>query len=197
VVIGVVVAAALIGTLIGGAAWLRLGPADDDAPEFDPGVYVDEPTSLAIVTATASSRREPEGERIFDPWNLTDSDPTTAWIHGRNGDPGVGETVTLRLPGPSWVSGVVIWNGDQHDETSFEAQGRPGRVLVTVGEHGLFDVTLHDQDWQQEVVFPEPILARTISLEITDVVAGTERPEAALSGFEPYGWAARGADRDR
>jgi ribosomal protein S27AE len=192
----ILVGAAIIGALIGLFAWLRLGPAEDDAPVFDEGVYTEDPAPLRVVATNASSSRLPDAERRFDPSLLVDGDPSTGWIHGRDGESGAGETVSLRLEDISWVSGLRIWNGDQHDEDSFMEQGRPLLVLVTVGDYGLYEITLADVPGAQEVRFPEPVIARSVVVEIRSVEAGSEAPEAALSGIEIDGWEARGADRD-
>jgi hypothetical protein len=195
--LGIILAvAAVVGIVIGAVTWLRLGPTADDAPEFDAGVYTEEPSPLRVVAVTASSTKSPQGDRTFTADQVVDDDPATTWVHGRDGDVGEGETLTLRLANPSWVAGLTIWNGDQRSETSFLEQGRPSRVLVTVGDWGLYEISLHETDRAQEVTFPEPVFARSVVIEIVAAVPGSVAPEAALSGVRVEGWETRGADRD-
>lgn len=188
--------AAVVGIVIGAVTWLRLGPAADDAPEFDAGVYTEEPSPLRIVAVTASSTKSPQGGRTFTAAQIADDDTSTAWIHGRDDDVGEGESVTLRLANASWVAGLTIWTGDQQSETSFLEQGRPSRILVTVGDWGLYEISLDDTDRAQQVTFPEPVIARSVVVEIVAAVPGSAAPETAISGLRVEGWEARGADRD-
>lgn len=195
IVIAVLVVGAIIGTLAGLVAMSRVG--DDPAAEgsaFDEGVYGDESRTLEVSSVTASSTRDPVGERRFDAASVTDGDAATAWVAAV--DDGVGETVALRLQEPSWVGSVSFWNGDQLDDHTFRQRGRPTTVLIHVGGTPRYEVTLLDRPGEQAVTFPDPTLGRSVVVEVVDVAAGEDGAEAALSGLELRGWVARGADRE-
>lgn len=195
IVVTVLVVGAIIGTLAGLIAMSRV---DDDPiaqdPVFDEGVYGDETRALEVSSVTASSTREPSSERRFDAGAVTDGDAATAWVAA--GDDGVGETVALRLSDPSWVASVSFWNGDQLDEDTFRQRARPTRVLIHVGGSPRYEVTLVDRPGEQAVTFPDPVLGRSVVVEVVDVAAGEGDAAAALSGLELRGWVARGADRE-
>ncbi len=195
IVIAVLVVGAIIGTLAGLIAMSRVG--DDPAaqgPAFDEGVYGDETRTLEVSSVTASSTRDPVGERRFDAASVTDGDAATAWVAAE--DDGVGETVALRLRERSWVGSVSFWNGDQLDDHTFRQRGRPTRVLIHVGGTPRYEVTLLDRPGEQAVTFPDPALGRSVAVEVVDVAAGEDGVEVALSGLELRGWVARGADRE-
>lgn len=190
------VAAAVIGTLVGALAYIRFGLMAGEAatPVFDPAVYPEEPSPLAVADATASSSLA-GGDVPRDADLAIDGDPATAWAEGEPG-PGEGASLHLRLARRSWVETVVLRNGDQRDDATFSAGARAAKVLLSFDARPAFEVTLTDVSGEQLVRLPEPQLASLVSLRVLQVVPGGGSDELAISEVVVHGWAARGADRD-
>ncbi|HEX2029242.1 MAG TPA: zinc ribbon domain-containing protein [Nitriliruptorales bacterium] len=192
----VLVAAAVIGTLIGALVYIRFGLMAGEAatPVFDPAVYPEEPAPLAVSDATASSTKV-EGDVPRDADLAVDGDPATAWAEGAPG-PGEGASLHLRLARRSWVEAVVVRNGDQRDDATFSASARASKVLSSFDGRPAFEITLTDVSGEQLVRLPEPQLASLVSLQVLQAVPDGGSDELAISEVVLTGWAARGADRD-
>jgi PBP1b-binding outer membrane lipoprotein LpoB len=70
---------------------------------------------------------------LFKPWNLVDSDLTTAWCEGKDGDYGAGETIRITLAQPVQVHYIGINNGWNKDASSWKNNAKlKSFVLKTI-----------------------------------------------------------------
>lgn len=172
-------------------------PAPDLPPaRFASDRYAEAESDLLPLSHVATrTTAAPAGERSFEPAQLVDDDRTTTW----RSDPGrlpedAREVVELYLEAPAWVAGIVLANGDQHDDASFEASGRLQRVRLHLDGGDTLVANLLDQRGRQRLAFEEPRLTTTIRLEVVDVFAGTGDGAVAISDLELEGWSADEAD---
>ena len=181
-VVTLVAALAIVGVLLSllgaqGVGFLA-GP-----PEEPTEAAAGSPVLLAA-RATASSTLQGSGTTSYDPANLVDGDPETAWNEGSRGD-GVGEWVELTLAAPADVTRVLLWNGYQKGE-QFPQNGRVRQLRIDAGER-TFEVELLDVEGPQAVNLPQPVRAQRVRLTIDDVYVGDRYPDVALSEIEVYG----------
>lgn len=186
VLVAVLVVSVIIGLLVAGVLLLGLRGDAGDGPDFDPGVYPDDPAPLVIAGVTPTSVRPPDDGAGYEAGNLVDGDPTTAWAPA---EAAIGEGVTLRLSEPAWVDGLAV------DLPAEPADlRRPTELLVTLADGARFVVEFQARSGLQAVEFPEPVLTRRLEVEVVDLGGGTG--PLAIAGIEAIGWEARGEDRD-
>ena len=194
--------AVLIGAalLVGGLTWAGFGPLagapDVPAAPFDDERYREDAARLPVADVAASDAH-PDAPASA----MADRDPATAWRSDGpvTAPPGPAPqalaTLELGLPAPGWIDRLVLRNGDHRDPDAYEEAARIARIrLVTdAGETVLAD--LLDLGLEpQELVFPEPLLASELRLEILEVFPGDEQEPIALAEIELVGWTAEGPD---
>src|ERR1700681_2569298 len=91
----------------------------------------------------ASSVLAPQGGSTYEPKNLTDGNPATAWCEGAPGD-GVGETLTIRIDGGLSFRRLLISNGDGKSSQTYANNGRI-RTLEITSDAGIQTTDLIDQ----------------------------------------------------
>lgn len=129
---------------------------------------------VEVVAATASSALED-----FEAARAIDGDPATAWTESAAG-PGVGEYLELRLAEVVDVMRVVIWNGDQRDETSYADNGRVASLRIEAADR-QFRVNLLDVTGPQAIDLPAPLTTDRVRLIIETAVAGERYTDLAIS----------------
>lgn len=132
------------------------------------------PAGLTVAAATASSAL-PD----FEAARAIDSDPSTAWTESAPG-PGEEEQLELRMGEEVDIARVLIWNGDQADETSFAENGRVS-VLRIEAAGRQFRVTLLDVAGPQAIDLPEVLRTDRIVLVMEEVIAGDRYNDLAIS----------------
>ena len=132
------------------------------------------PVAAGVAPSGATASSVVEGHRALQ---AIDGDATTAWHEGADG-PGTGEWLEVQLPGRTEVRRVLVWNGDQADETSFAAHGRAAGIRIEVGGR-QFRVDLLDIDGPQAVDLPDGVVDDRVRLVVEAVVG--EQPELAIS----------------
>lgn len=184
----IVVLGVVLGTGVGLAAGLRLGPFASVQPvPFDMVAYPQDPETLRPATAVASSTAPAAGDREFLPEQTTDGDLTTAW---RPDGQVRGALLRHAFVAPVWVDTLEIATGDQRDEATFADTPRVTGVLVDLGTVRL-DVTVAGMDGVQVVPLPEPVLVDEVTWEVTDTTGGV----GAISEVRYVGWQADEEDR--
>ncbi|MGH3441034.1 MAG: NADase-type glycan-binding domain-containing protein [Nitriliruptorales bacterium] len=186
IVVAVLAVGAIIGLLVGGVLLLGLRPGSGNGPDFDPGVYPEQPGPLVVAGVTPTSVHPPDGDVRYDAGNLVDGDPTTAWAPE---EASTGEGFALRLSEPAWVDGLTL---DLPAEPVDPR--RPTELLVTLADGARFLVAFQERSGIQAVDFPEPVLTRRLEIEVVDLGSGTG--PLAIAGIEVLGWEARGEDRE-
>jgi hypothetical protein len=183
----------LVGAVVGVGLWLGVETDEPvERPTFDEGVYPEDPEPLEIANVSVSSAHEAEDGTVHAGELAADGDADTAWIADSDG---VGETLRVRFAGPVWIDRVAVWNGDQSDDGAFRARGRAERVAIHVPDGPTIEVSLGDVPGQQAADIPDPVLVRTITVEVLGTYPGDAG--VAISDLSFRGWEARGADRER
>jgi hypothetical protein len=192
---------AVIAVVLGVLVVAEVGPfaraVDIPAAAFAAADYAADPEILVLSDIASLTTREDEGGRSFDPTQLVDGDPTTAW-HGSIADlpAGLDEKIDLVLGQPAWVTALVLDNGDQATADDYAAVGRPQRVQLIFDGDVVVPVTLLDQGLEPQIVeLDEPLLTTAVRIEVLATVPGTERDDPALSRVELRGHPAVEADR--
>lgn len=183
------------GLTLAGLGPLAGGPSLPEA-EFARDVYGDEDGPLVISDIAASSTLEPSGGESYDPTQMADDDPATAWnSDGAQNEHGVGETIDLFLAEPVWIQRIVVNNGFQRDADSYADNARIRRAEVLLDGGERLSVRLEDLGLQRQAVeLPEPLLTTTVRIEVTETFAGDTYPDLAVSDIGLEGWPARGED---
>jgi hypothetical protein len=163
------------------AALLALSSAPLHAGARNPLRFVAEPTQLSGWTIEVSSRRSPEGGSTYGPEHLVDG-PDSAWVEGAPGD-GVGEWITIAEAGrPMKFQSVVLWNGYQKSQKSFEENGRVLEMIVS-WKGGSERVAVADRTGEQTLRLARPVTSPRVKFEITKVVPGSKFSDTAISGI--------------
>lgn len=187
--LAVIVVGMVVGTVLGLAAGMGVGPFQREEPvAFDTLAYPDEPTLRRPATAAASSTADPEGDRAFEPTQTVDDDLATAW---RADDEGEGALVRHGYVAPVWVTRIEVATGDQADDTTFASVGRVTGALIDLGTLQV-EATLAASDGVQVLRLPRPVLTDEITWEVTDVVGHP----AAITEVRYIGWDADEEDRE-
>lgn len=178
----------VVGTVLGLAAGMGVGPfATDEPVGFDAMAYPDDPTMRRPATASSSSTADSDGERVFDPGKTVDDDLDTAWRAD-----GEGEGALLRhgYVAPVWVTRIEVATGDQVDDAVFAAAGRVTEAMVDLGTMQV-EATLAGVEGVQVLRLPRPVLTDEITWEVTDLVG----EPAAITEVRYVGWDADDEDR--
>lgn len=139
---------------------------------------------LVIASVTASSVLASSGLVGYEPANVLDGDPTTAWNEAADGA-GVGEWIEVALAGPAQVTRLVVWNGYQKGAQFSENNRVRTAALDAGGERFLVD--LLDVRGPQGIDLPRPVPAERLRLTIQAVYPGDRYPDAALSELQVFG----------
>lgn len=123
--------------------------------------------------------------RRYDPENLRQWYPHTAWAEGVPGD-GIGEALTLTLDKPAPVSGIAIYNGYVKTRELYLKNNRVAEFKVTIDDRPPFLLPLGDEyiaDEPRYLKFPvAPGKAvKKIRLEITKVHRGSACRDTVIS----------------
>lgn len=138
-------------------------------------------TRQGVARVAASSALAPAGGVGYEPANLIDGDPGTAWV--AQGD--VGEWVELTLDQQADVARLLVWNGSQRD-AQFGERGRARTLLIDAAGR-RFSVDLLDAHGSQAINLPEPVSTTKIRLTVETAYDGDRHPGIALSEVEVHG----------
>lgn len=168
-----------------------LSPAPTPAVE-DAGLHADRPRGPAeacieartpgapAAQLCASSVLPPQGSNDYEPANLFDGDPATAWVEGVQGT-GPGEAVSWDFAAPADLSYLGLINGYAKSDRTFVRNARIRRVRLTSSTGVSQDIEFRDdpiwQDYRLEGM--EGVL--WIRMEILETYPGTHYADTALS----------------
>jgi rhodanese-related sulfurtransferase len=133
----------------------------------------------------ASSYLASQGISNYKAENLSDDDPTTAWVEGKT-DYGIGEFVEfMAFPYASWC----ILNGYQKDKITWENNSRVRKLRVFIESKPTFEVLLEDKMGIQIFQLPDNIkidpdkisTGTKIKIMILDVYEGKKFKDVAIS----------------
>ena len=108
--------------------------------------------------------------------NANDADPSTAWAEGA----GEGEWLSLFFSEQK-VAGFAIRAGYQRSADTYNANGRPADIRVSVAGESDCTVTLDDARGEQVVLFSYPVVTDYLSIEISSVYGGASNAYTCIS----------------
>lgn len=111
--------------------------------------------------------------------NANDADPSTAWAEGAGGA-GEGEWLSLFFSEQK-VAGFAIRAGYQRSADTYNANGRPADIRVSVAGESDCTVTLDDARGEQVVLFSYPVVTDFLSIEICSVYGGASNAYTCIS----------------
>ena len=111
--------------------------------------------------------------------NANDADPSTAWAEGADGA-GEGEWLSLFFSEQK-VAGFAIRAGYQRSADTYNANGRPADIRVSVAGESDCTVTLDDARGEQVVLFSYPVVTDYLSIEISSVYGGASNAYTCIS----------------
>jgi DNA-directed RNA polymerase subunit RPC12/RpoP len=139
------------------------------------GPFQGQEEAAAVAEATTTpiddvdaSEQGPEGGVVE---NVVDGDTTTSW---QLAGAGIGEWVELRFSQPVQIDHLLIWNGDQRSDSSFQSASRIRDLLIEFPDADkAYRVTLPDRrDKVRVTTDGRPPLADVIRLRIQSVYGG-------------------------
>ena len=111
--------------------------------------------------------------------NANDADPSTAWAEGAGGA-GEGEWLSLFFSEQK-VAGFAIRAGYQRSADTYNANGRPADIRVSVAGESDCTVTLDDARGEQVVLFSYPVVTDYLSIENSSVYGGASNANTCIS----------------
>jgi hypothetical protein len=124
-------------------------------------------------------------DHVYEPANVLDHDPATAWVEGRTGH-GLGEWIEIRVaPSPSRLYGLLIIPGFAKNRGMWNNNNRPRSVEATLSCTPLI-YRLRFADARRPQVFrlPETLTLErgcTIRLTITRVFKGARFRDTSIT----------------
>ncbi|MEE8601031.1 NADase-type glycan-binding domain-containing protein [Euzebya tangerina] len=146
----------------------RFGPLDDEAI----------PTGVALQAASASSALGDHPASL-----AIDGDTATAWTEAASGS-GQDQWLEVTMASEVSVSRILLWNGDQRDDTRFDENGRAAAIRIEVTDDVAdrqFRVVLEDTSGPQQVDLPEPVVTDRVRVVVEDAIAGDRYTDLAIS----------------
>lgn len=143
---------------------------------------------VRFTTVSSTSKLPTNGINTssYDATNLIDDNISSCWCEGANGN-GIGESVCFSSSKDQAVEGFMIWSGYQESDYLYDINARPKAIAVYadddyVGSFELKDSGLHSQ----KVVLEEPIIAKSLTIKITDVYPGSKYEDCCISEIDFY-----------
>ena len=135
------------------------------------------------ISYCASSVLAPQGGSTYEPKNLTDGNPATAWCEGAPRD-GVGETLTIRIDGGPPFRRLLISNGYGKSSQIYANNGRIKTLEITSDAGTQTTAPLIDQNGLLPVYLPTPA-QHWVQLKIVDVYPGDRFADTCLADVTP------------
>ena len=150
-------------------------------PAAPPPARATQPLPAAAVRVTASSFDAPTDQASFEPGNVADGDPTTAWVEG-GGEGGPGEWLRIAFDTPQHVADIQCVNG-VGAPALFQHYSRIQDLDVELSTGRRVRVHLRDANgWQPMLRVDETV--SWMVLHLVSVYPGERSPRAALSEVE-------------
>ena len=132
----------------------------------------------------ASSVLKPHQNIDYDPGNLSDDRPDTAWVEGGK-DNGEGQYLVLDFDAPLLIRELTLANGYGKNDDIFAKNGRVERLDIVFSSGERRTVKLSDTPSWQSVAIDPPVKARWLQLIIGSVYSGWKYSDTAVSGLKP------------
>lgn len=142
--------------------------------------------SLTTVSSTSKLPTNSINTSSYDATNLIDDNISSCWCEGANGN-GVGESVCFSSSQDQAVEGFMIWNGYQESDYLYDINARPKTIAVYADDDYIGSFELKDAGLcSQKIVFEEPIIAKSLTIKITDVYPGSKYEDCCISEIDFY-----------
>lgn len=150
--------------------------------DAEPGFFYND-CAQGVTAVSASSVLAPQGKKNYDIKNLTDDDPTTAWVEGKT-DYGTGEYFEIKSP---WVN--VIYNGYQSTPETWKNNSRVKKFKVYKNGKPYCFLELTDEMGAQHFELPnaennDMNVPSVFKFEIMDVYKGAKWQDVAISHID-------------
>lgn len=134
----------------------------------------------------ASSTLAPNGKTNYLVSNVSDDDPTTAWVEGKPDD-GIGEFLELNWV-PMGNGEISLLNGYQTSKSVWENNNRVKKIKVSIGGKEVCIVELADVMGSQQFTLPNYDGANSkpdipMRFTILEVYPGLKWKDTAISGI--------------
>jgi hypothetical protein len=145
-----------------------------------PWVY-DYVTCYGFSSVKSSSSLAPQGSKNYKSSNLSDDNPTTAWVEGKDSY-GLGEWFEIDVS-QTTAEQFTILNGYQSSKSAFQNNSRVKRLVVFLNGKEIGEVHLLDFFGQQTFRLPTNNLHGKLKFVIVDVYKGLKYADTAISEF--------------
>lgn len=130
---------------------------------------------------TANASTELKGEsKVYYAENAVDGDLKTAWMEGVSG---VGKNEWIRVDSgdgsPMTIHALELDLGYHKSEKNLKRNGWPTKLKIQA--EGGYEQTVEFQEYQNAVIFDEPITTGWVRLTILDAEAGTDYEDTCIS----------------
>ncbi len=117
--------------------------------------------------------------------NITDSDATTAWVEGVDGD-GIGQSITFIAEAEQTVSGIRILNGYNKNREIYSKNNRVKKLEIVFpdGTSSVYDIP--DEYNSYCTLNTGEKKCKTFTIRILEVYNGTHYSDTAISEIEIY-----------
>jgi len=136
------------------------------------------------VNYCATSVLKPIGNNRYDPANLFDGDPATAWVEAEEAD-GLGEAIMMDFGQERRLAGFEISNGYDKDQRSWSNNSRIRKLEIQTSDGQVMDVDLADQRGATRFDFQPAIVTNSLKMTIRDVYRGAKYRDTAVSELRP------------
>jgi hypothetical protein len=145
-----------------------------------PWVY-DDVTCYGFSSVKSSSSLAPQGSKNYKSSNLSDDNPTTAWVEGKEGY-GLGEW--FEIDANYMTTGeFTILNGYQSSKSAYQNNSRVKKLVVFLNGKEIGDVQLLDYFGAQTFRLPTKNIHGMLKFVIVDVYKGLKYSDTAISEF--------------
>lgn len=145
-------------------------------------------TAVSFTTVSSTSKLPTNGINTssYDAINLIDDNISSCWCEGANGN-GIGESVRFSSSQDQTVKGFMVWNGYQESDYLYDINARPKTIAVYADDDYIGDFELKDSGLcSQKIVLEEPIIAKSLTIKITDVYPGSKYEDCCISEIDFY-----------
>ncbi len=174
----------------------------DVEPDFN--VYISLPPPSLFRLSASSELHEDKNDK-YTVKNLTDGDPSTAWVEGKKGS-GINEYIKFYCPPPPEDTDMIniysaykidslgIINGYAKNESVFYNNNRVKKIRIeykndifreenpyNMKPPEIYEYILKDTMDMQYLAFPEPIYMSSIKISILEVYKGSKWDDTCIS----------------
>jgi hypothetical protein len=132
----------------------------------------------------ATSVLKPIGNNRYDPSNLFDGDPATAWVEAEEAD-GLGEAIMMDFGQDRRIAGFEISNGYDKDQRTWSNNSRIRKLEIQTSDGQTINVDLPDQRGANRFDFQPALTTSSLKMTIREVYRGAKFRDTAVSELRP------------